>query len=127
MDMLQKLMQEKMKKGGSDEAMDPKKKAAMMGVLDHISHMAEGAMGDDMKHELDQQVTVAAPDRKGLKSGLDMASKLVDKKGAPLHSDDFDENPDSEEQHHEMEQGEMNDQHEMPPHSDDEEEEEEGE
>ncbi len=107
MDMLQKLMQEKMKKGehSADSEMDPRKKTAMLGILDHISRMAEGAMGDDMNHELSQQVTVAAGDRKGLKSGLDEAKKLVDKKGEPLRSNSFDNTPGSDEQSHELAEG----------------------
>lgn len=115
MDMLQKLMQEKMKKGkdSSDVEMDPRKKTAMLGILDHISRMAEGAMGDDMNKELSQKVSVSASDSKGLKSGLDEAKKLVDKKGMPLHSDDFDETPSSEkeEDHEAMVDGVEGDPH----------------
>ncbi len=125
MDMLQKLMQEKMKKGShsSDSEMDPRKKTAMLGILDHISRMAEGAMGDDMHKELSQKVSVSASDSKGLKSGLDKAKEIVDKKGAALHSNDFDHTPGSDKEHDEMVDGEMHDQH-VSASSDDEDEEE---
>jgi cobalamin biosynthesis protein CobT len=93
--MLRKLMEEKTKKGmhSEDPEMDSKKKTAMLGVLQHISDMAESAMGDD----LSQHISVAAKDREGLKSGLDMAKKIVDKKGVPLHSDAMEESEGEEE------------------------------
>jgi hypothetical protein len=106
MDMLEKLMQDKMKKGpnSSDKEQDPKKKAAMLGVLDHISKMAEGAMDDDMKNNI-PKVTVAASDDEGLKKGLKMAEGIVGRKNEPLHSDDMDNETPEESEHlgHEQE------------------------
>lgn len=83
MDMLQKLMEKKR----PDKDMDPKYKAAKMGVLDHISNMAGDAMGKG----LDQlkTVMVGSNDRKGLEEGLDKAKNIVSKSNRPLDSDEM--------------------------------------
>ena len=133
MDMLQKLMEDKMKKGvnGSDAEQDPKKKAAMIGVLNHISKMAEGAMDDDMKNNI-PKVTVASSDNEGLRKGLKMAEGIVGRENKPLNSDTIDNETPEEDEHATHEMGEEH--HDMSPeeageepHEDDEEEEEEGE
>lgn len=100
------------KKGEGQKDMDPKAKEAKMGVLKHISKMAGDAMANDL-HGF-KKVSVAAPDNQSLKEGLKMAQdyvggegntptghglhegadeadKVVGKEGAPLHSDQFDE------------------------------------
>lgn len=92
MDQLQKLMQKKK----PDKDIDPKYKAAKMGVLDHISNMAGDAMGKG----LDQlkTVMVGSSDRKGLEDGLDTAKKIVGKSNRPLNTNDF-EPGDADEEH----------------------------
>jgi hypothetical protein len=85
MDMLKDLM----KKKGKQDDMDPTYKTAKMGVLKHISDMASGAMGDDIKGI--KKVEVAAKDREGLEDGLHVAEKLVGKRDKKLDSNEFDE------------------------------------
>lgn len=107
MDMLQKLMEEKMKKGvnSSDAEQDPKKKSAALGVLDHISKMAEGAMDDDMKNNI-PKVTVASSDNAGLRKGLKMAEGIVGRENKPLNSDTIDDETPEEDEHATHEMGE---------------------
>ncbi len=83
MDALKKLTSNKK----ADKDMDPKYKAAKMGVLNHISNMAGDAMGKG----LDQlkTVMVGSNDRSGLEAGLDKAKQIVSKGNRPLNSDDF--------------------------------------
>lgn len=112
MDMLKELM----KKKGKKDDIDPTYKHAKMGVLKHISDMASGAMGDDIKGL--KKVTVASSDREGLEDGLETAKKLVSKKGKALDTNSFEsgdeemeespeheasESPEQEEEEHEGE------------------------
>lgn len=54
--------------------MDDKTKKAHASILDDL----EGAADDALKHKM-QKVTVMAPDKAGLKKGLEKASEVVDK------------------------------------------------
>jgi hypothetical protein len=96
MDMLKELM----KKKGKKDDIDPTYKHAKMGVLKHISDMASGAMGEDIKGL--KKVTVASSDREGLEDGLETAKKLVSKKGEALDTNSFETGDDEEkEEEHE--------------------------
>ncbi|MBA3920344.1 MAG: hypothetical protein H0X31_01020 [Nostocaceae cyanobacterium] len=72
--------------GKPDKEMDDHAEAKMQ-VLNELRNMAMGMMGDKVKSKLPMQVEVAAPDKAGLKKGLDLASSLV-----PGH-DDMDAEP----------------------------------
>lgn len=69
--MLKKLMEKK--QGGK---MDPEYKSAKMGVLKELHKTMGGMMGDDVKGL--KKVTVAAPDKAGLKLGLSKAEEVVE-------------------------------------------------
>lgn len=72
------------------------KHQAKMKVLEDLRRMAHEMMGEDMKDQPDamKQVSVAAPDKEGLKHGLDMASNLMDQQ----HPDDEDQEDEDQEE-----------------------------
>lgn len=104
--MIDKLMKKMYKEDDSDSM----KKEAKMSVLKELRKMASEMMGGDFKKGMDehmagmQKVSVAAPDKEGLKKGLDKAEELLDKK----------------EDMHMMPDGEMMDDEEMDEYSDEE-------
>jgi hypothetical protein len=58
---------------------DDMKNNAKLKVLKHLKDMASKMMGDDVKGGMEglKKVTVAAPDKAGLKLGLDKAKELI--------------------------------------------------
>lgn len=106
MDMLKEMM--KKKKDG--EKLDPQYKDAKMSVLQEIRDLASKHMGEDLKGA-GHEVSVAAPDKEGLKAGLDVASHMLGSEdGSPSaeeadHMEDdgkeAEESEDSDEDHHE--------------------------
>lgn len=73
-EMKKKLTKEDDKKPSSDMATDAKVKA-----LNELRNLSSSMMQDDLKGRMSKKVTVAAPDTEGLKEGLDIAKKTVDK------------------------------------------------
>jgi len=69
--MLEELAKKKPGKG-----MDPKEKGVKMDILKHIAKMASDSMGDEIRGL--KKVEVAAPDKEGLKAGLEKAEELVE-------------------------------------------------
>lgn len=91
MDMLKKLAEDRMKKGQApEEEQDPRKKSILLGILDHITQMAEDSMGHDLKQSMDDP---EAQDDKhsGLDKGAEKAEMMVQIHGKPLHTDGYDE------------------------------------
>lgn len=72
--MMKKLAKEDEKDGSSDMATEAKVKA-----LNELRDLSSSMMQDDLKGRMSKKVTVAAPDNEGLKKGLEMAEKSVDK------------------------------------------------
>ena len=95
--MYDQLMKKLGKKG---KKLEPNEKEAKMNVVKELSKQAGDMMGDKVKGL--NKVSVAAPDKKGLEKGLDMANKLI-KGGMPgSHSD---KNPDDKMEAAEEEMG----------------------
>ncbi len=94
MDSLRKLVEDKMKKGvhHEDDEQSSKKKTIALGILQHISDMAEGAMGDDMKNHLDSSNSDHTDPKSGMAKGADRAEDMVAERGEPLHTNHFDDN-----------------------------------
>jgi hypothetical protein len=88
-DMLKELLA-----GG--KPLDPNEKDASMSVLKQIHDLAMKSMGDDVTGGL-KQVTVAAPDDKGVGEGLDLAKGLVGGKGDESKEDPIEEAKESPE------------------------------
>ena len=62
---------------GKDEEGDGMKKDAKLSVLKELRKMASDMMGDDVKGGMMKKVTVAAPDKEGLKAGLEKAEDII--------------------------------------------------
>lgn len=70
MEEFKKLLMEKAKSG---ESMDDKEVAAKMGLLDSMDNMMDEIMVDNLK-----KITIAAPDKEGLKEGLEKAEETLE-------------------------------------------------
>jgi len=68
-------MKEMTKKG--DKSLSPNYKKAKMSMLEALKSEMSGMMGDDLKGL--KKITVASPDKEGLKEGLDKAEEMLDK------------------------------------------------
>lgn len=62
---------------GQDDGSDDMKKNAKLKVLKELRSMASGMMGDDVKDGMMKKVSVAAPNKEGLKKGLETAQEMV--------------------------------------------------
>ena len=70
-------MKDLMKKALGDDGSDDMKKDAKLKVLKELRSMASGMMGDDLKDGMMKKVTVASPNKEGLKEGLDKAKEIL--------------------------------------------------
>lgn len=95
MPKFQKLLEERAKKA---KKMSGPEKQAKMDAVREIDGMASKMMGDKLKGI--KQVSVAAPDKEGLKEGLEMAEEIVggDEAQDSKDQEDLKEQESSEEQ-----------------------------
>jgi len=77
--MLKKLMEKK-----KPSEMDDSYKSAKMGVLKELHKSMGGMMGEDLKGL--KKVTVAAPDKSGLKLGLEKAEDMLSSEAPEMES-----------------------------------------
>jgi len=82
------------KKSGKGE-MDESKMSAKMDVLKELRDLAAGQAGESVKKGM-QEVSVMAPDKEGLKEGLEMAEEVVEE-GPEGMAEMMAEAPESEE------------------------------
>lgn len=68
---------------GKDDEKDGMQKEAKLSVLKHLRQMASDMMGDDVKNGMMKKVTVAAPDKAGLKQGLEKAEEMMGEEPEP--------------------------------------------
>lgn len=83
------------KKKSGDGEMDETKMSAKMDVLKELRDLAASQAGDSVKKGM-QEVSIMAPDKEGLKEGLEMAEEVVEE-GPEGMAEMIAEAPESEE------------------------------